>query len=162
MVSWGELEQANPELAQAGKDLFYQHGVGLAFLATTRRDGGPRVHPMCPILIDGLLTALIVPSPKLHDLLRDGRYAMHSFPAPDNEDAFYVTGRATEIDDPDLRERVDEQFIAEREMKSPPPGLEEERLFEFDIATCLHTVTTGHGDPSPQHFVHIFGDSDGP
>ena len=79
MLSWGQLEERWPELAQAGKGLLYQFGVGLAFLSTTRRDGGPRVHPMCHIIVDDLLVALIVPGPKLHDLIRDGRYAMHSF-----------------------------------------------------------------------------------
>jgi hypothetical protein len=24
--------------------------VGLAFVATVRPDGGPRVHPMCPVI----------------------------------------------------------------------------------------------------------------
>ncbi|CAN5638236.1 hypothetical protein BH20ACT21_BH20ACT21_13740 [soil metagenome] len=73
MLSWGQLEERRPELAQAGKGLLYQFGVGLAFLSTTRRDGGPRVHPVCPIIVDDLLVALIFPGPKLHDLIRDGR-----------------------------------------------------------------------------------------
>ena len=111
MLTWGQLEERRPELAQAGKGLLYQFGVGLAFLSTTRRDGGPRVHPMCPIIVDDLLVALIVPGPKLHDLIRDGRYAMHSFPAEQNEDAFYITGKANELHEPDLRRRVEEQFI---------------------------------------------------
>ena len=33
-----------------------------------------------------------VPGPKQADLHRDGRYALHSFPCEDNEDAFYCTG----------------------------------------------------------------------
>ncbi|MDQ3216729.1 MAG: hypothetical protein M3Q18_02515 [Actinomycetota bacterium] len=41
----------------------------------------------------------------------DGRYAMHSFPAEQNEDAFYITGKANELHEPDLRRRVEEQFI---------------------------------------------------
>ncbi len=47
-ITWGEFEQAQPGLAEAGGALLYQFGVGLALLATVRRDGGPRVHPMCP------------------------------------------------------------------------------------------------------------------
>jgi hypothetical protein len=38
-----------------GRDLLYQFGVGLGFLSTVRRDGGPRVHPICPILHDDQL-----------------------------------------------------------------------------------------------------------
>lgn len=38
--------------------------------------------------------AFIIPSPKQRDLHRDGRYAMHSYPREDDEDAFFVAGRA--------------------------------------------------------------------
>jgi hypothetical protein len=43
-VAWGEFERAQPGLAEAGRVLLYQDGVGLAFLATVRADGGPRVR----------------------------------------------------------------------------------------------------------------------
>ncbi|HEY3036359.1 MAG TPA: hypothetical protein VGJ54_17095 [Streptosporangiaceae bacterium] len=43
------------------------------------------------------LCAFIVPSPKQRDLHRDGRYAMHSFPLDDNEDAFYLSGVASYV-----------------------------------------------------------------
>src|SRR6266704_3965772 len=42
-----------PDFADAGRALLYQFGVGLAFLATVRRDGGPRVHPVCPLICHG-------------------------------------------------------------------------------------------------------------
>jgi hypothetical protein len=154
MLSWKQLEERRPDLAHAGQKLLYQFGVGLAFLATTRLDGGPRVHPMCPIIVDDLLVGLIVTGPKMHDLIRDGRYAMHSFATEHNEDAFYITGRATEMHEPEFRRRVEAQFITERDMSEPPSGLHAQRLFRFDIDTCLHTVTAGHGDPFPQHTVY--------
>ena len=53
MASWADLRREQPELASAGRSLLYQHGVGLAFLATVGADGAPRVNPMCPILADG-------------------------------------------------------------------------------------------------------------
>ena len=94
--------------------LLYQFGVGLGFLATIRLDSGPRLHPICPILHQDRLLAFIVPSPKLDDLRRDGRYALHCFPPADNEDAFYVTGQAEVLDDGALRAAVAEQFVGER------------------------------------------------
>jgi hypothetical protein len=127
----------------------YQFGVGLAFLATVRADGGPRVHPMCPIISDDGLFAFLLPSPKRADLHRDPRYAMHSFPADDSEDAFYLTGRAMAVDDADVRRAVEAQLIAERSLTAAPPGLEEQELFEFALDRCLHTVTKGHGDLHP-------------
>ena len=159
MLSWGQLKERRPELASAGHKLLYQFGVGLAYLSTTRRDGGPRVHPMCPIIVDDLLVGLIVPGPKMNDLIRDGRYAMHSFAAEQNEDAFYITGRAIELLEPDFRRRVEAQFISERSISEYPPGIHEQRLFRFDIEVCLHTTTTGQGDPFPRHTVYRYGDA---
>ena len=88
---WSEFAAARPDLARGGRQILYQFGVGLAFLGTVRPDGGPRIHPFCPVLHGDGLYAFIVPSPKRADLRRDGRFAMHAFPADDNEDAFYVT-----------------------------------------------------------------------
>ncbi|MBA3553115.1 MAG: pyridoxamine 5'-phosphate oxidase family protein [Actinobacteria bacterium] len=129
----------------------YQYGVGLAFLATVRGDGGPRVHPMCPLIADDGLFAFLIPSPKREDLHRDPRYAMHSFAAEHNEDAFYLTGKARSVDDAGARRRLQDQFLRERGLPDPPDGFDEQELFEFTIERCLHTVTAGHGDPHPRH-----------
>ena len=46
----------------------------IAYLATSRPDGSPRLHPFCPILAGGRLFAAIPGnSPKGHDLRRDPR-----------------------------------------------------------------------------------------
>jgi hypothetical protein len=153
VATWQRFTEQRPDLAEAGAALLYQHGVGLAFLATIRTDSGPRLHPMCPLLgADGLF-AFIIPSPKQGDLYRDGRYAMHSFPCPDNEDAFYITGTARPVTDRGLRRTLAQQFVEERaRFAAPAPG-EVDVLFEFDVERCLLTKTTGHGDPRPQHAV---------
>lgn len=152
MLSWGQLKEDRPDLTEGGRALLYQYGVGLGFLATVRPDGGPRVHPMCPMVTESGLYALIIPSPKRTDLLRDGRYALHSFAAEANEDAFYITGRAVEVHDSALREELEGQYRLER------PDLEladlsQQGLFEFLIETALLTRTTGHGDPNPKHEI---------
>jgi hypothetical protein len=54
VTSRGELTERRPDLAQAGRALIYQFGVGFAFLGTTRSDGGPPLHPICPRVYDGL------------------------------------------------------------------------------------------------------------
>jgi len=94
MATWSELAADAPELGSAGHALLHQFGPGLGYLATVRRDGGPRVHPFCPIIVEPELYGLIGPSPKQRDLFRDGRYAVHSFPSPDRDDEFTFTGRA--------------------------------------------------------------------
>jgi hypothetical protein len=153
MASWSDLSRRSPDLASAGRALLYQHDVGLAFLATVRDDGRPRLHPMCPLLHDEGLFAFIIPSPKQADLRRDGWYALHSFPCPENEDAFSVSGTASLVDDRELREVLATQFVAERSHFGVPTPNDDDQLFSFDIDSCLLTRTTGHGDPSPVHTV---------
>ena len=159
MTSWGEFAAARADLAEAGQALLYQHGVGLAFLATTRPDGGPRTHPICSILGNDGLFAFIVRSPKQADLRRDGRYAIHSFPCPDNEDAFYFTGTAQLVEDPGLWAALAAQFVEERSQFGVPPPTEPDALFEFSVDACLLTRTVGHGDPRPVHTVWHAGET---
>jgi hypothetical protein len=105
--TWAEFEAAAPEMAAAGRTLLYQHGPGLAYLATLRADGAPRVHPVCPHIAEDRLWVFVgAPSPKLRDLRRDGRYAIHTFPCVDRDDEFYVAGVATECADSGLEARV--------------------------------------------------------
>lgn len=65
MASWAAFEAAAPKLAARGHQFFYMYGVGMGFLATVRRDGGPRLHPICPILTEDALFAHIIPGPKI-------------------------------------------------------------------------------------------------
>lgn len=153
MVGWGELAKWRPDVATAGAALLYQHGVGLGFMSTIRQDTGPRVHPMCPLITDDAVFAFIIPSPKQDDLRRDGRYAMHSFPCSENEDAFYFAGTARHVEDEGVRQALGAQFVSERSQLGVAFPSTDDVLFEFDIERCLLTRTTGHGDPSPQHTV---------
>lgn len=52
-----------------------------------------------------------------------------------------------------LRRSIDSIFLDERGWKSPPPGFEDQELFEFLIHMCLLTRTAGHGDFDPKHTV---------
>ena len=153
MVTWRELTERQPEVATAGRSLLYQVGVGLAFLATVRPDARPRLHPICPLLDTAGMYAFIVPSPKQGDLRHNGAYALHSFPCDDNEDAFYLTGTATLVEDPAVRDALGGQFVAERKQFAVPLPAAADALFHFDIESCLLTRTTGHGDPAPDHLV---------
>jgi hypothetical protein len=104
-MSWSNLQTANPELAAFGAKRFASSGV--AYLATVRGDGAPRVHPVTPIIGDGRLFLFMEPtSPKGHDLRRDERYALHC--AVENASGgggeFWITGRARLVEDPALRQ----------------------------------------------------------
>jgi len=102
MASWQEFAQQAPELAAFG-DLRFQSGV--AYLGTLRPDGGPRVHPVTPILGEQLYLFMEPTSPKGKDLRRDPRYSLHCSVADSSGGAgeFYVRGRASFTDDPVVR-----------------------------------------------------------
>jgi hypothetical protein len=153
VLTWGELSAERPELTEQGKALLYQYGVGLAFMATSGPDGAPRVHPICPLVTAGHLYAFIISSPKQRDLLRDGRYALHSFPAEQNEDAFYIAGRVTAVQDSRVRLGAARQFVEERKSAGATAPGSDDLLVEFSMGRCLLTLTTGHGDPTPRKIV---------
>jgi hypothetical protein len=146
MITWTEFERQQPALADAGRRQLYQIGIGLAFLATVRPAGGPRVHPVCPVISPAGLHVSIVAGPKRADLLRDGRYALHSetCPPPRQDDGFAITGRAREITDPAVARVVRGQVLAERDGKVWP-GFADEVLFELGIERCLLMLTQPEG-----------------
>src|SRR4051812_50208453 len=100
MASWSDFAAADPSLAAAIRALLEQYGPGMAYLATIRPDGGPRIHPVCPVITDQRLYCFIVASPKRGDLARDGRYALHSYPPEESDDEAFLTGRAIRVHDP--------------------------------------------------------------
>jgi hypothetical protein len=100
MARWADLEREAPQIAEAGRNLIYQHGPGLGYLATVRKDGGLRMHPFCPVVTGGGIYGLIASnSPKHADLRRDGRYAFHAFPMADRDDEFMLAGTARTVTD---------------------------------------------------------------
>jgi hypothetical protein len=132
MVTWKEFAAAEPDLANVGRSLLFQFNVGLAFLATVRRDGAPRLHPVCPVLSDSRLFVLITAtSPKRLDLLRDGRYALQTFPQPKaGSDEFSIAGRAVLVDDPAARADI---LRDAKHMADPA-----ETAFEFLVDRVMH------------------------
>ncbi len=145
-LSWQGFEANAPDLAAIGRRLLYPvgpKGPGLGFLATTRADGGPRVHPVCPALHgEGLYVFVIGASPKRADLARDGRYALHAYPDSENDESFYCTGPALEVTDAALRRAAEAAVV-----HSVRP---DEVLFELRLARVLHTTWLRARQPDTQ------------
>ena len=134
MATWGEFTEAAPELAAFGAERFRQAEV--AYLATVRDDGSPRVHPVTPILGEGRLFSFMEPlSPKGHDLRRDPRYAMHSLVTDQdgNPVEFHVRGRP--VYDTTTRARVAEA--------APYEPMERWIVFEFSVEEAASTFYEG-------------------
>ena len=101
MAAWVDVEHEAPEVTQFADRLWpgvVALGRGavvpadtpcfsIAYLATVRRDGAPRLQPFCPILAGGRLFAAIPrPSPKGEDLRRDPRCVIHAMPVPEDDE----------------------------------------------------------------------------
>lgn len=135
-MSWGEFEKAAPELAAFGATRF---SGGVAYLATVREDGAPRVHPVTPIVGEGRLMLYMEPtSPKGKDLQRDGHYQLHCAVENQNggEGEFYVTGRARLVG----QEETQLWALAKRVGYTPRPHY---ILFEFSVESAFSTVYEG-------------------
>ena len=107
MAPWSTFAQEAPALAAVVRERLLE--LRVAYLATTARNGAPRVHPVSPIITEqGLYVFMEPTSPKGHDLRRDGRFALHApvdAPLPTVAQVF-LAGRGGAIDDPAVREAV--------------------------------------------------------
>ncbi len=135
-VSWSAFAWASPGLAADVRALLEQYGQGFGYLATVRRDGGPRVHPVSPVIADGGLFCFVMASPKRADLVRDGRYALHAYPAELIDDEAYVAGRAQPVIDPHRRD-----LVARAHRAAPDIDW---RLFELAVEVAMVTHRGGH------------------
>jgi hypothetical protein len=129
MASWSEFARDEPRLAEAIRLLMQQYGPGYGYLATVRADGGPRVHPVSPVITEDGLFCFIVDSPKRRDLERDGRYALHSFPPEESNDEAYLAGRARVVTDQAWVDRLAGSLRAAPQV--------DWRLFEFSVDVAM-------------------------
>lgn len=120
----------------------------VAYLATIKPDGAPRLHPVRPIITAGRLFLFMEPtSPKGHDLRRDGRYVLHCTATgsqPWDLKEFYVDGTAHPTDDPASR-------TVANSGTSFPRG-EHFVLFELDVTSAFSTVFGPGGKPVRQRW----------
>ena len=146
MATWSEFAEASPELAEVAAGLWpgivaLDRGevvpahipcFAVAFLASVRRDGGPRVHPFCPILAEGRLFAAIPPSsPKGWDLRHDPRCVIHALPGP-ADDEFCVRAIAREVSDLTTTAMV-RDVVARSGVGGMIESVSTHPLFEFDL-----------------------------
>jgi hypothetical protein len=117
MTSWSHFATAAPRLAARMRMLLAPPGApSFGYLATVRPDGGPRVHPVMPLVTDGGLYCFLVPSPKRRDLERDRRYALHALPGERGDQEAYLTGSAVRVTDRRVVDRLAGRFHASPEV----------------------------------------------
>jgi hypothetical protein len=75
-ATWAEFANAEPELAAFALERMKGR---IVYQATLRLDGSPRVHPVSPWIATGLLcVSFRDTSPKLREVARDARCALHT------------------------------------------------------------------------------------
>jgi len=151
VISWAELRLEAPALAEAGQKLLFRirPQVGWAFIATLRKDGAPRLHPVSVVQAQDRLYVIIPhSSPKCADLLRDGRYALQAFPPPDSEAGaeFYLAGAAERIQEPGVCQAILDETGVRVEAG--------EVLFELLLERAMVTHLVAEGTPE-EHPVHL-------
>ena len=151
MATWSEIESAAPELAGRARAAFDAHKHKV--LATLRRDGSPRISGIEATIADGELWLGMMPgSRKALDLRRDPRLALHSASDdPPDDPATWagdakLSGRAVEVDDPALLERLGAGDQADA------------HLFRVDITELVHTRV---GDPADHLVIDLWREGAG-
>ena len=124
-MSWKVFEEHSPELARLGYEKLNRK---IAYLATLKKDGAPRLHPVRPFIGNGMLFIFTEPSsPKIQDLSRDGRYAMHCTVGGEGPlIEILVSGEAVVISNPRVREQAES-------IAASPVVIDSYVLFEFQI-----------------------------
>jgi hypothetical protein len=147
VATWAQFEREAPEVAEVAARLWPGplafHGkeplpedtawFAISHLGTIRRDGGPRVHPFCPILADGRLFAAIPrSSPKGWDLRRDPRCVIHAMPGPD-DDELCIRAVAREVSgDTSIRATI-RAVVARTGVGGMIQSVSRDPLFEFEL-----------------------------
>lgn len=130
-MSWGDFVQAAPALAAFGTERLNGR---VSYLATSQKNGAPRVHPVTPIIGSGHFFVFMEPtSPKGKDLQWDGRYAIHCAVSDNSGSSgeFWCMGKAKRIQDLELR------MVAAQLAVYPPA--DRYVLFELDVERAQST-----------------------
>lgn len=131
MATWQHVIDAAPDLARAAQARI--EVTGLAFMATLRADGWPRISGIEPLFAHGEVWMGMMPgSRKAADLQRDPRLALHNASVDKAVTAgdVKVTGRGIEVLDDDTFQLIVAAFT-ERNGVPPPPG--PFHLFKVDV-----------------------------
>jgi hypothetical protein len=76
VATWAEFANDEPDLAAFARERMEGR---IVYQATLRLDGGPRVHPVSPWIAAGLMcVSFRDTSPKMREVGRDARYALHT------------------------------------------------------------------------------------
>ena len=148
-MDWSEVEQRQPRLAELGRRLLMN--PGLVLVATIRRDGAPRLSPIEPWIMDGVLwLSMMWQSTKAMDLTRDPRILVHNAVANRDDQAgeFKLRGTAENETSPSMQRRYAAE-VSQSFGWNPEPG----RFHLFAVGIERVTCIRYDGATGDQHVV---------
>jgi hypothetical protein len=147
VATWADVEKETPDVARfadrlwpgvvaLGRGTAVPAGTpsfSIAYLATVRRDGAPRLHPFCPILAVGRLFAAIPrSSPKGQDLRRDPRCVIHAMPGP-ADDELCLRAVAAEVAVDSETSLLVQEVVSRTRVGGMIESVSNDAIFEFDL-----------------------------
>jgi hypothetical protein len=168
VATWREFESGAPQMAAAAAMLWpgitaLDRGqpappgtpwFAIAFLATVRPDGGPRLHPFCTVLVGGrLLAAIPRSSPQGNDLRREPRCTINALPGP-QDDELSIRARAREAGaDSGLRAAA-LAVVTRSGVGGMIETVSNDPIFEFDIVRVDTARWLDIGQPGTRPIRH--------
>ena len=122
-TTWQDFAAQAPDLAAFAEARLEAHG--LAFLATVRADGSPRISGLEPLVTDGQLWLGMMPGArKVADLERDPRFALHNASADKavTDGDVKISGRAVPVAEGSPDMVAFPAAFAAANGYEPPPG----------------------------------------
>jgi hypothetical protein len=139
------MASERPGLAAFGSERLHDQ---VAYLATVKPDGSPRLSPVRPVITDRRLFIFAEPaSPKVRDLTGDGRFALHCTATgarPWDLREIVVEGTSHRVEDVEVRAIVN--------AGSAFPRDDHFLLFELDVAAASSTVYGADGRPQRERW----------
>ncbi len=129
---WGVLEREDVALAAFGQERL---DGKVAYLATIRKDGRPRAHPVTPVIGEGHMFIFLEPSsPRTRDLEENPDFCLHCAmnDSSGSSGEFQTTGVAVKIEDTGIRELAESISNFRPSVRS--------LLFELFISEALSTA----------------------
>lgn len=137
-VTWGDLVREDSALAAFGQERL---DGKVAYLATVRKDGRPRAHPVTPVIGQGRMFIFLEPSsPRTRDLAENADFCLHCAMSDSSGSSgeFQATGLALVVDDPEIRELAESVSNFRPSLRSV--------LFELRLTDAMSTAYPG-GQP---------------
>ena len=129
---WAVLEREDVTLAAFGQERL---DGKVAYLATLRKDGRPRAHPVTPVIGDGHMFIFLEPSsPRTRDLEENPDFCLHCAMSDSSGSSgeFQTTGIAVKVQDKETRDLAESISNFRPSIRS--------LLFELYITDALSTA----------------------